>query len=671
MKKSKQKLMKRRICLVARTATCASFFVLAIIGISSIVRAMSLETVENRDGVPATWKVASLEQPDTITLPITYWDQKADACGAENHQFEWATCGYWTHGVLPGIVKNHLGSDGLPIPAFSDSEESWKVNHDALTMNVTGHDPVLPTDNFYRWFHEVPGISRRIDGRTVTFTRTGDNSYTYGGQNIYPIDDVPGLDEADVKLKGVDGEYHNFNFTAHLNFAIKVRANGEELFEFSGDDDVWFFLNNRLVLDIGGLHGAINGRFRINKDGTLTTYVEKVNDLTVRDDSWTACMREKDYGDFPSCVGPYNTKIRENFKNVEVKTLDIGLEPGDVVNLDFFYAERSTDSSNTKITVTGMDWPISADCNLDGKIISTVGDNGGNLVQYDTSITNRDPNNVLDLKRLAAYISDSFTIKNEDGDEQSGTNSGYIPLDIKTLYYTKTPDDESSWQMVDISAPLNSLDGFTLSTPLRMSPNGQKGDTLYFRYFAETSNHSAGTITAVTSYYTELLGVSGITHDATQLDYTGRQDSGDITEPDNPEIPDEEPNNPEIPLPPSDIIDDGLVYLPPLGEIAFVPNTGIISEAMPLFEQYFANAILSQSFVLITLLIFSGSFATFFTLRKYLKPSASARSLKNVHQTLKSKSDTNRIVKNAKSKKKTTKSNQRSTHLKNKRSNKN
>lgn len=654
MRKAEQKLMKRRMCLVARIVACVSFFVLVVIGVSSLVQAMSLENIENYDGIPASWKVSSLERPDTITLPITYWDQKADACDAKNRQFEWSTCGYWTHGVLPGIVKTALGADGLPVPAFSDSEASWSVNHDLFAMNVIGNDPVLPSDNFYRWFHEVPGLSRQINGRTVTFTRVGDNSYTYGGQNIYPLDDVAGIDESDVPLKGLDGAYHNFNFTAHLNFAVKIEATGDELFEFSGDDDVWFFLNNKLVLDIGGLHGAINGKFRINKDGTLTTYIEKVNDLSVRDDSWTSCLRDNVIGDFPSCVGPYNTKIRENFHNVEVKTLDIGLKPGDIVNLDFFYAERSTDASNTKITITNMDWPISADCDLTGKIVGKVENSNSNLVQYNTSITNRDPNNVLDLIRLAAHINDTST--NEDESQQPEVNSGYLPLDIKTLYYTTTPEDKDSWQAVDISAPLNSLDGFTLTTPIRMQPYGQTGDTLYFRFYAETSDNPTGTIEAITSFYTELLGVSGVTHDDTRLDYTNDQEippvdpdpdpdpnpdpnpvdpdpvapiDPDPSEPDpiDPDDSNEDQNNdPVVPGPIAPDEDDDLFYTPPLGEIAFVPNTGIISDlAAPIFEQYFTNAVLSRGFILFTLLVFSGSFSVYFTLRKYLTMTAATR----------------------------------------------
>lgn len=625
-KKAKQKMMKRRAFYVARVVACVSFAILAIIGVSSVVRAMSLEQIANENGVPEVWQAASLWEPETITLPITYWNQKADACDDDDRQFEWTLCdSYRTHGVLTGMVKPNLGRDRLPVPAFSDKEASWSALHDALSVNVIGQDPVRPTDNFYRWFHEVPGRSERVDGRTVTFQRTDKGTYVYGGQDIYPIDDVPGIDAGDVQLRDWQGKLHNFNFTAHLGFAIKVNASGEELFEFSGDDDVWVFLNNKLVLDIGGLHGPISGWFKINADGTVTTFVEKVNNLALRDGAdWADCMRIRDgvYAS-QSCITNYNTIIRANFSDVTTQNLDFGLEPDEVVNLDFFYAERSTDGSNTKITVSHMNWPISADSKLDAEVVGRIGDTESNLISFNSSITNRDPDSPLDIERIAAYI-------NEETDAGE-TSDGFLPLSEKTLFYTATPEDEDSWKPVALSAPDNSMDGFKLETPLRLTASGSEGDTLYFRYFGESSSLE-GEMSGVISYYTSLDGLAGVTFDHDEVAYTWTEpvepvlpvdpvDPDGPTDPFGPSDADEPstdfPDEPVV-IPPTDVLDEDLVYLPPLGEVAFVPNTGLISDAAAmLFETFFADAVLSQGFVMATLLIFAGSFAVCFSMRKY------------------------------------------------------
>lgn len=93
-KKARQKLMKHRACIAARAVACASFLILTIIAVSSLVRAMSLEAIANEHGVPASWETASLGNPDTITVPISYWDQRQDDCNDPNRQFEWVICNY-------------------------------------------------------------------------------------------------------------------------------------------------------------------------------------------------------------------------------------------------------------------------------------------------------------------------------------------------------------------------------------------------------------------------------------------------------------------------------------------------------------------------------------------------------------------------------------------------
>lgn len=619
MKNTQKRHLKQHICIISRATACVSFLALTVLAVTSFVGAMSLESIDNEDGIPSSWQAASLIEPDTITLPITYWDQKADPCDNPNRQFEWTSCGgYRTHGVLTGIVKSRLGTDRLPIPAFSDADSSWEALHDALSINVIGHDPVLATDNFYRWFHEVPGLSKRIDGRTVTFNRTAERTYTYGGQDIYPIDDVPGIDASDVQLKDWQGQKHNFGFTAHLGFAIKVSANGSERFEFSGDDDVWVFLNNQLVLDIGGLHGPISGWFQINTDGTVDTFIEKVNDLDIRTGDWVECMRIRDsvYAD-QNCINSYNVKIRENFKTTSAQHLDFGLNPDDIVSLDFFYAERSTDGSNTKITIDHMNWPISADSDITAEVVGKINGTENKLVEFNTYVKNRDPENPLDLERLAAYLK-------ETTDE--GVNEGYLPLDETTLFYTTTPEDDNSWRPVKISAPDNSDAGFNLETPIRMAPAGEAGDTLYFRYYGETSDRS-GTMSSTISYYTTLTGNAGITYDHDEVSYVVDPSLPEAPDPETPEVPviPSDPEAPEAPstpnLPNADLIDDGLIYIPPLGEIAFVPNTGIVNMAVfGLLRGDFAEVILSQAFILAVLLIFAGSFSIYFRTRKVLVP---------------------------------------------------
>ncbi len=523
--KYKQKLMKHRLCSIARVISCASFLVLVIIGVSSLARAMSLESVEHQNGIPASWQVASLGNPDTITLPITYWDQREDACSAENRQFEWSNCRLYAKGIIPGVVQNQLGSDGLPVPSYTNSTDAWAAYHDIFTSNITGHNPVQTNDNFYRWFHETTDdhgkqLSKQYD-REITFRRSGNNTYEYGSKGTFPLDDVDFSKNDDATRSG-----HNFHFTAHLQIPMKIAADGSEQFWFSGDDDVWVFLNGQLVLDLGGLHMDTEGSFTINQNGDVVSTVNNVNtDIECRQNLPN-----------PNNIGNdiYNSRVESCRKEPVTTTIPTHFSAGDVVNLDFFYAERSTSESNTRITISNMQWPISADSNVEGKIEGKIENTESNLVEYTTHITNRDPKFPLYLERLSTYINDESSATNKEGQSESFTNSGFLPLSYETLKYTTTPNDSTSWQPVEISAPMNSTDGFTLQTPLQLSPAGQTGDTVYFRYFAETSPYN-GTITNRTSFYTQLNGVSGVTFDHTVLPYTGRSTIDPSTDPDEPQ----------------------------------------------------------------------------------------------------------------------------------------
>jgi fibro-slime domain-containing protein len=129
----------------------------------------------------------------------------------------------------PAIVEPLLGPDDKP---------EWSGDPSIHTVESK--------ETFDTWYRDVPGINVHVDyDLALSASSTNPGFFIYDNLQFFPLDDDPrGL--------GNEGRNHDFHFT--LEAKLTFRYSGGEVFSFTGDDDMWVFINRHLAINLGGLH---------------------------------------------------------------------------------------------------------------------------------------------------------------------------------------------------------------------------------------------------------------------------------------------------------------------------------------------------------------------------------------------------------------------------------
>ena len=126
--------------------------------------------------------------------------------------------------------------------------------------------------------------SRNLDSDSAqkTITKNGQNVSSYG---YFPFNETATVGRASTYNYGF-GTKLQMDFTLTDDGKVETNVDGKKVrtsikFFFSGDDDVWVFIDGQLALDVGGAHGKVSGLLEFGKteDGTqnsVTAYVSKV-----------------------------------------------------------------------------------------------------------------------------------------------------------------------------------------------------------------------------------------------------------------------------------------------------------------------------------------------------------------------------------------------------------
>lgn len=130
---------------------------------------------------------------------------------------------------------------------------------------------------------------------------TATGSYVYDDPNYFPVDDFRTLPDGTANprlnmMTGNDGKTHNFSFCLESHGEFDFRKG--QTFRFRGDDDVWFFIDGHLVVDVGGVHGPSRDSVRLSDIGWkfVKRNVDGVAMIdTVRDTTRTPLVEGRTY----------------------------------------------------------------------------------------------------------------------------------------------------------------------------------------------------------------------------------------------------------------------------------------------------------------------------------------------------------------------------------------
>ena len=354
------------------------------------------------------------------------------------------------NGAYTGIVKTTL-TNGYPAMAADKGSESLDYlfggKSDSAVTNYTPTGGLLTLDKDGYYGFDADSQYAAYDKTSKKFNLSPQNYCA--NQTDTPCFTPFGNDTKDNKYS------FGMNLGADFYMPKDGKVNNQDMvFDFTGDDDVWVFIDGVLVLDLGGIHQALGGK--INFATGKITY-----DKTQR------------YGNPPA------TTITEAFVNAGEKW---NSKPYETHHLSFFYLERGDGGSNCKISFNLPVKPSKA-IDIEKETLGTI--DADKQFQFQLLVGNSST-----LYRGKYSVYNAYTNQVVQSDKSTGDN-GVITL-AKGQFARVQSDtftDDTTYKVRELNSS-----GYTVSA--NGSPMTQQGSGN--NAYAETGSFTVGKTSHVT-----------------------------------------------------------------------------------------------------------------------------------------------------------------------------